>query len=118
MTIKKLTNHPGAQCKVRLNDDGTIDFISYTTLVIKATPFNSVTLEDRADLDLLDPAGNVTPETLDNVYFLECTGTYSRTTARQISWFLREYFGDISYASMKEIAGSEDTVVIARRICA
>lgn len=78
--IKKLKDHTSAQCAVRIYDNGTIDFISYTTLVI------------RLDQDK------------DKNRRVECTGTYSRTTIRQIGWFLREYAPDLSYYDMKAIA--------------
>ena len=36
---------------------------------------------------------------------VECTGTYSATTRKHIGWFVREFMPDLSYYSMKEIAG-------------
>lgn len=75
---KKLTHHKSANCYVTVEDDGTINLISYDTLVVHATPYTL------------------------NEYVLFCTGTYSQTTRKHISWFLKEYFGDISYYDMKK----------------
>lgn len=80
LETKKLTRHRSAQCQVLIEDNGTINFISYRTLVIQAVP---------------DESG---------LYDLFCTGTYSATTRRQIGWFLKEYFGDVSYYDMKKCA--------------
>lgn len=73
----KLSNHAGCQCHV-IATDNRIDFISYTTRVI------SIVIENGKRL-------------------IECTGTYSRTTARQITYFLREYAPDLSLEDMKRI---------------
>lgn len=78
--IRRLEHHKSAQCRVCIDNDGTINFISYSTLVIKAVP---------------DENG---------IYYLSCTGTYSNATRKQIGWFLKEYFGDVSYYDMKESA--------------
>lgn len=63
-----------------MHEDGDITFISYSTVVIRAIKQE------------------------DGFYRLWCTGTYSQTTRRQISWFLKEYFGDVSYFDMKRCA--------------
>lgn len=76
MFTKKLKNHANAACRVRIHNDGNIEFISYSTLVIKLN-------EDT----------------------IECTGTYSQTTRKQIGWFLKEYAPEYSYHDMKAIAG-------------
>ena len=76
-----LRNHPYSQCYVRKNDNSSkVDFISYTTRVI------SIRIED-------------------GVRKVECTGTYSATTRKQIGWFLREYAPDLCYQTMKSIVG-------------
>jgi hypothetical protein len=104
---RKLAHHPGCQCRVREHEDGVIEFISYTTLVIRAVPQKlaknyfsdyAITIKDGEQID-------------EDAYFLECTGTYSRTTAKQIGYFLKEYFGDLNYYDMKAIAGQEEVVV-------
>lgn len=77
---KKLSHHPTSKCYVILHEDGDISFISYSTLVIQAC------------------------KQVDGSYMLWCTGTYSQTTRRQIGWFLKEYFGDVSYFDMKRCA--------------
>lgn len=73
---KNLKDHASAQCHVRIWDNGDIDFISYVTRVISI----------HGDK-------------------IECTGTYSRTTAKQIGWFLREYMPNLNYYDMKKIVG-------------
>ena len=39
LETRKLTRHKYAQCHIEIEDNGTINFISYTTLVIRAVPF-------------------------------------------------------------------------------
>lgn len=90
LETRKLTNHKSAQCHISIEDNGTINFISYTTLVIQAIPHES------------------------GGYILFCTGTYSQTTRKQIGWFLKEYFGDISYYQMKQCA-EDGTGIYAER---
>lgn len=85
----RLKGHESAQCKVFKVYDKTdtlveIQFISYRTLVIVANKNG------------------------DGVWDLQCSGTYSRTTAKQITWFLREYFPALTYQDMSAIAGSGD----------
>ena len=80
MKSLKLKNHAGCQCRVNIHDNGNIDFISYTTRVIT----------------IVNNDGN---------RMIECTGTYSPTTARQITYFLREYAPDLTLADMKKIVG-------------
>ena len=74
-----LKAHPSCQCKINI-DGNRIDFISYTTRVI------SIIVENGKRL-------------------IECTGTYSRTTAKQITYFLREYAPDLCLEDMKKIQG-------------
>lgn len=88
---RRLTNHKSAQCHVCIEDDGTIYFFSYSTLVIQA---------DHIDNDN---------------YILFCTGTYSNTTRKQIGWFLKEYFGDVSYYQMKQSAEDGAGVYAVRK---
>ena len=83
---KKLAGHPAAQCKVILND-GNIALISYNTTVIKVAKY-------------------------DNGYIMTCSGLYSVTTSRHISWFLREYFPKIAFYDIKSIAGLEKYIYI------
>lgn len=75
-----LKNHPYCQACVNI-DNNRIDFISYTTRVITIIVENGKR-------------------------FIECTGTYSRTTAKQITYFLREYAPDLSLQDMKKIIGN------------
>ena len=61
-----LRNHPYAQCGWNKLQDGTIQFVSYETIVCEITP--------------------------DGWFVLY--GEFSTTTSKQISWFLREYSSD------------------------
>lgn len=63
MAYKKLTDHESAQAKVRIDENGAITLVSYTT-----------------DVVTIDPHG-----------WLTCSGTYSATTRKHIGWFMREY---------------------------
>lgn len=69
----RLKSMPNAQCGVRFDEHGGIDFMSYRTLVIT-----------------IDPQG-----------WLTCTGTYSPTTRKQIGRFLSEYAPNITYQDAK-----------------
>lgn len=62
-TEKKLAIMPYAQAHVRVYDDGTIQLISYTTVVV----------------------------TVNSQGWLSCHGLYSQTTRRHISVFMAEY---------------------------
>ena len=94
MVELKLKNHPYCNCYIEIDNienPTQISFISYRTVVIYATK-------------------------KDNVWHIECSGTYSQTTRRQISWFLREYFPKIDYFNMKEIAGKQTILVYDEEI--
>lgn len=80
MKTMKLRNHASCQCKINIHENNRIDFISYVTRVI------SIVVDGGKRL-------------------VECTGTYSPTTARQITYFLREYAPDLTLADMKKIVG-------------
>lgn len=76
----KLSEHKGAQCHVLISEDGNrIQFISYTTLVL--------------DCKAISDGGEE--------YIINCIGTYSQTTRKQIGWFLREYFNNLCYYDVK-----------------
>lgn len=77
----RLKNHPYAQCTVKYINDALV-LQSYATDVII---FDTCT-------------GNLT-----------CSGLYSMTTRRQISWFLREYFPNVDFKTVKKIAGTSLT---------
>lgn len=77
---RNLHGHESAACHVRTYDNGNIDFISYVTRVISIVFKNGRRM-------------------------VECTGTYSATTRKQIGWFLKEYAPDLNYYDMKAIAG-------------
>ena len=89
----KLKDHPYCNCYV-LKDNDKITLVSYITEVIIA---------------VRNPKNK-------NEWFLKCTGTYSQTTRKQISWFLREYFPKINYYDVKEIAGKETFLVYDKEV--
>ena len=82
---KNLTNHPYAQCHVEIDGD-TICFVSYSTAVIF----------------IINRGGQ---------RFVECTGTYSATTRKQIGYFLKEYAPDLCYYDMKKIVGEGEVAM-------
>ena len=71
--IKKLTYHASSKCYVERDGMGGIHHISYKTEVIT-----------------ISPAGRLT-----------CYGLYSRTTIKQIGWFMREYCSPLTYYDAK-----------------
>lgn len=80
MTRAKLNNHKHANCYVEQDGNKTV-FVSYSTPVIFIIHENGAR-------------------------FIECTGTYSQTTRKQIGYFLKEYLPEFTYQDMKKIAGS------------
>lgn len=82
--IKKLSEHASAQCRVVLSG-GAITLVSYQTEVVKVS---------RCELG----------------WIVSCSGLYSMTTRRHISWFLKEYFPNLNYYDIKAIAGTEDVI--------
>ena len=83
----KLKSMPYAQCGVRFDAHGGIEFISYNTSVIT-----------------IDPMG-----------WLTCTGTYSQTTRKQIGRFLSEYTANITYQDAKRCYELNKTINIYTR---
>lgn len=83
---KNLREHASANCFVRIYDD-VVEFISYTTKVI------SMKQDENKNR------------------IIECTGTYSPTTRRQIGWFLKEYAPDLTYYDIKGIAGKGYVII-------
>ena len=59
---KAVAGHEYAQAHENFFDDGTIQLVSYRTIVIEITPDG----------------------------WLHCTGLYSMTTIKHIGWFMRE----------------------------
>lgn len=80
MLKKNLKDHASAQCHVEIENDRVI-FVSYTTPVIFITHENGKRR-------------------------VECTGTYSQTTRKQIGWFCKEYLPEYNYHNMKAIVGA------------
>ena len=87
--IHRLKNHQFAQCYVIESEysDGS-----------KARTF----ISDRTPVIEVHYSTKLYPTTGSEVKF---TGTYSVTTARQITWYMREYLPDLSLADMKKIIG-------------
>lgn len=71
---KKLSRMPYAQARVEIDEHGGICLVSYSTNVI-----------------IIDPLG-----------WLTCTGTYSATTRKHISAFMREYGNGSDYYTAKK----------------
>lgn len=105
-----LSKHKSANCHVKAYDDGLIEFISYTTLVIKATPTHMY--EPLNGGDIIVPS-NFNPE--NDAYALRCYGTFTQTASRQITWFLDEYFPDVDKKIIKKIAGTDDVVLANKK---
>lgn len=83
----RLKSMPNAQCGVRFDGNGGIEFVSYSTTVIN-----------------IDPQG-----------WLTCTGTYSATTRKQIGRFLSEYAPNLSYQDAKYCYEKNKTMNIYTR---
>jgi hypothetical protein len=83
---RKLKGHEGANAfeVIEFNPSGDVNSMelwSYSTMVI------------RIDVsDMLHPT-------------IECTGLYSATTRRHISWFMENLHNGMNYYDMKAIAG-------------
>ena len=95
---KALKDHPSMSCRIRIYEDGTIELVSYTTMVLRAV---------RRDPDTRE-------------YWVEAHGTFwdnervfTPTTARHLSYFLREYFPDLSYYTFKYAAEKTGEVLEA-----
>ena len=95
-----LKDHKSSQCHVEVEkhhnvcdntDRINLWFVSYVTGVIHA-------YEEPAEAEI--PRG----------FRIECTGTYSPTTRKQIGWFLKEYFPQLNYFDMKEIVPCGDFI--------
>lgn len=83
METKKLKAMPYAQAKVTIDEHGAIILTSYATDVIT-----------------IDPQG-----------WLTCTGTYSQTTRKHISAFMKEYT-KLSYNDAKDAFWNNYTINI------
>lgn len=108
---KDLNNHKYANCKVRIYNNGVIDLISYDTLVLRCIPSHSFKeLHNNADkysLISFENGGS-------GDYVIICSGTYSQTTRRQISWFMNEYF-TASYKDVKYSYENDCALLTYRR---
>ena len=89
--IKRLNNHKYAQCHVEYNNYG-ISLWSYSTEVIMVRYDNFKIV-------------------------MTCSGLYSMTTRRHISWFLEEYFPSISYYDIKKAVQGNYSLMFGRGVC-
>ena len=69
-TNKKFNGHTSAQAYIRTFSNGTIQLISYNTVVIEISPEEIMTIN----------------------------GLYSRTTIKHIGWFMHNYNLDYAFA--------------------
>lgn len=84
----KLSEHKDAQCHVLISEDGDrIQFISYTTLVVDCKAISEGAMN----------------------YIINCTGTYSQATRKQIDWFFKEYFNNLCYYDVKKAYERNET---------
>jgi len=77
-----VAGHDYAQAHENFFDDGTVQLVSYSTVVIEITPDG----------------------------WLTCTGTYSRTTIKHIGWFMREHGFDYYLAKRMYLDNKEFNV--------
>lgn len=74
----KLDGHESAYCHLAISEDGfEVCLISYETCVCS--------LERKA-----------------SGWYFHCDGTYSRSTIKHISWFLEEFYTNISYYEVRD----------------
>ena len=85
MNIQRLKDHKYSKCHVEIDGNKTT-FISYNTAVIFMTIKNGIRT-------------------------MECTGTYSQTTRKQIGYFLKQFAPDLNYHDMKNIVGQGAVVM-------
>lgn len=92
--IVKLKRHESANAKVIIHYNKDIELISYNTSVIMASKIDNT------------------------AYSLNCSGLYSATTRRHISWFINEYFNHINYYTIKDsvINGNVTLTYITKNI--
>ena len=81
---KRLDRQPYAQAGIIIYEDGRKDLISYSTLVC----------------------------TVDKDGWLTCTGTYSQTTRKHISSFIREVAPNLSYYDAKRCYENDEAINI------
>lgn len=80
-TIKKLANHPYSQCEVIIDNYGT-RLVSYGW-------YTAVGVDAEGWLSARNPH-------------------YSATTCKQVGWFLREYFPNITYQFVKRLYENDE----------
>lgn len=96
--IRKLKNHPYAQCKVfeTVITDHVTGEIFMRRWVLRSYQTDVVLVRET-------PSG----------WSITCYGTYSQTTRRQIGWFLQDIGAPFTYQHAKRsFERSEDVVVI------
>ena len=84
---KALKGHKLMSCTVIIYENGDIELVSYSTLVLRAQPIGKRVYQ-------IFPHGQ----------YWDPDMVYTRTTIRHIICFLREYFPEISYQEFKSVA--------------
>lgn len=84
MVDRKLESIPYGQCGVRVRKDGDqvwLDLISYESLILSYEPYENIISFERS----------------------EASPDYSRTTAKHVSAFCKEYIPAMTYQAIKKL---------------
>lgn len=97
--IRKLKNHPYAQCKVfeTVITDPDCGHISMRRWVLRSYETDVVLVRET-----------------DTEWQLTCYGTYSQTTRKHIGWFLRDIGSPFTYYSAKRSFENASDIVIVK----
>lgn len=97
--IRKLENHPYAQCNVfeTVITDPDLGHIIMRRWVLRSYQTDVVLVRET-----------------DTEWQLTCYGTYSQTTRRQIGWFLRDIGSPFTYYSAKRSFENATDIVIVK----
>lgn len=109
-TTYRLARHKSANCYVKAYDDGRIELISYTTLVIRAVPVKM--FEPLNDTEFFVPSGYNKDK---DAYAIRCYGTFTQTTSTHITWFLNEYFPDVDKKTVKDVSGTDNVILASKK---
>lgn len=99
----KLKNHPGCNHSIQVEQNRNnnlleITFISYKTEIVKCYELPREMEIPNGFQIFCNPIEN--PK----------TGNFSRSTARQLGYFIKEYFPELHYSDLKEISISKDFI--------
>lgn len=87
---------------------------------LRKMPYAQAKVRDYADIgrDMRVLQSYRTDVVIVDIGMMECTGLYSMTTRKHISAFLWEYYPNISFQMVKDIAGTGKKIdVLTGRIC-